>query len=410
MKCRHCQSLLQQKILDLGFSPPSNSFLIDEDLNKPEVYFPLRVYVCHECWLIQTADYVDENIVFPDSYVYFSSTSRSWLEHAKNYSQMIVKRLGLNNESKVIEIASNDGYLLKNFNEMGIPNFGIEPTKSTADAAEAIGVASVRSFFGSKLAEQLIAQGDRADLVIGNNVYAHVPDINDFTLGISKVLKTNGVVTLEFPHAVNLLTSNQFDTVYHEHFSYLSLIAVERIFSKCGLRVFDVEKVPTHGGSLRVYGCLDAAKWMTTANVDEVTRDEIRIGMRSPGGYNMLQTNAEAARNNFLEFLLNQQKMGYRVVGYGAAAKGNTLLNFAGVKTDLINYVVDGADAKQGKFLPGSHIPVLSPAELDLQAGDNVVIFPWNIATEVSQILIQRFGNKINIWRPIPTMEKISHY
>jgi hypothetical protein len=197
--------------------------------------------------------------------------------------------------------------------------------------------------------------------------------------------------------------------VYHEHFSYLSLIAVKRIFSKCGLRVFDVEKISTHGGSLRVYGCLDSAEWITTENVDEVIQDEIHIGMRSPEGYNMLQTNAEAARNSLLEFLLNQRKMGYRVVGYGAAAKGNTLLNFAGVKTDLVSYVVDGAVAKQNKFLPGSHIPVLSPAGLDLQAGDNVVIFPWNIAAEVSQIIIQRFGNKINIWTPIPTMEKINH-
>ena len=407
MNCRHCSSQLNQQVLDLGFSPPSNSFLTADELNKPETYFPLRVYVCGECWLIQTADFVDENLVFPESYVYFSSTSSSWLEHAKQYSRMIVERLSLTSNSQIIEVASNDGYLLKNFNEMGIPNFGIEPTKSTADAAEKIGVTTVRSFFTSELADELCAKGQQVDLLIGNNVYAHVPNINDFTLGISKILKPNGVVTLEFPHAANLVTMNQFDTVYHEHFSYLSLLAVQRVFSEFGLRVFDVEKIPTHGGSLRVYGCLVTSEWLSTEKVDVVLQEEIDTGMKNLNGFDQIQKNAQSTRNEFVQFLINQNDLGHRVIGYGAAAKGNTLLNFCGVKSDLIEFVVDGAEAKQNKFLPGSHIPVFSPAILDLVAGDNVVVFPWNIAGEVSQLIRERFGKHINIWTPIPELKKI---
>ena len=407
MNCRHCSSQLNQQVLDLGFSPPSNSFLTADELNKPETYFPLRVYVCGECWLIQTADFVDENLVFPESYVYFSSTSSSWLEHAKQYSRMIVERLSLTSNSQIIEVASNDGYLLKNFNEMGIPNFGIEPTKSTVDAAEKIGVTTVRSFFTSELADELCAKGQQVDLLIGNNVYAHVPNINDFTLGISKILKPNGVVTLEFPHAANLVTMNQFDTVYHEHFSYLSLLAVQRVFSEFGLRVFDVEKIPTHGGSLRVYGCLVTSEWLSTEKVDVVLQEEIDTGMKNLNGFDQIQKNAQSTRNEFVKFLINQNDLGHRVIGYGAAAKGNTLLNFCGVKSDLIQFVVDGAEAKQNKFLPGSHIPVFSPAILDLVAGDNVVVFPWNIAGEVSQLIRERFGKHINIWTPIPELKKI---
>jgi SAM-dependent methyltransferase len=407
MNCRHCGSQLNQQVLDLGFSPPSNSFLTADELNKPETYFPLRIFVCGECWLIQTADFVNENLVFPETYVYFSSTSSSWLEHAKQYSRMIVKRLSLTADSKVIEVASNDGYLLKNFNELGIPNFGIEPTKSTADAAEKIGVETVRSFFTSELADELCAKGDQVDLLIGNNVYAHVPNINDFTLGISKILKPNGVVTLEFPHAANLVTMNQFDTVYHEHFSYLSLIAVQRVFSEFGLRIFDVEKIPTHGGSLRVYGCLASSQWQTTEKMDEVLQDEIDIGMKNLNGFNQIQKNAQSTRNQFVRFLINQSELGHRVIGYGAAAKGNTLLNFCGVKSDLIQFVVDGAEAKQNKFLPGSHIPVFSPAILDLVDGDNVIIFPWNIAGEISPVIRDRFGKHINIWTPSPELKRI---
>jgi SAM-dependent methyltransferase len=320
---------------------------------------------------------------------------------------VIDERLSWTATSKIIEVASNDGYLLKNFNEMGIPNFGIEPTKSTADAAEKIGVKTVRSFFTSELADELYAKGDQVDLLIGNNVYAHVPNINDFTLGISKILKPNGVVTLEFPHAANLITMNQFDTVYHEHFSYLSLLTVQRIFSEYGLRVFDVEKIPTHGGSLRVYGCLANSKWQTSEKVDVVVQEEMNIGMTSLHGFKDLQVNAQSTRNEFVQFLINQSEQGRRVIGYGAAAKGNTLLNFCGVKSDLIQFVVDGAEAKQNKFLPGSHIPVFSPSILDLQEHDNVVIFPWNISKEVCQLLRDRFGVQINIWTPIPKLTQL---
>jgi hypothetical protein len=320
---------------------------------------------------------------------------------------MIVERLSLTADSKIIEVASNDGYLLKNFNEMGIPNFGIEPTKSTADAAEKIGVTTVRSFFTSELADELCAKGHQVDLLIGNNVYAHVPNINDFTLGISKILKPNGVVTLEFPHAANLVTMNQFDTVYHEHFSYLSLLAVQRIFSEFGLRIFDVEKIPTHGGSLRVYGCLAPSQWRTTEKVDVVLQEEIDTGMKNLNGFSQIQKNAQSTRNQFVQFLINQNDLGHRVIGYGAAAKGNTLLNFCGVKSDLIQFVVDGAEAKQNKFLPGSHIPVFSPAILDLVDGDNVIIFPWNIAGEIIPAIRERFGKYINIWTPIPELKKV---
>lgn len=409
MKCRHCQVTLQQKILDLGNTPPSNSFLNIEDLSKPEMFFPLKVFVCHECWLIQTVDYVDARTVFPDSYVYFSSTSKSWLEHAREYVDMIVGRLELDGESKVIEIASNDGYLLRNFNHLGIPNTGIEPTKSTADAAEEIGVTTIRSFFGSELASELVATGERADLIIGNNVYAHVPDINDFTLGLSRTLKPHGVVTLEFPHAVNLITGNQFDTVYHEHFSYLSLTAVKRIFSEFGMRIFDVETISTHGGSLRVYGCLKSASWITTDNVDAILQQESRVGMKSYEIFDRLQASAETAKNEFLEFLLKERSAGRHVVGYGAAAKGNTLLNFAGVKSDLLRFVVDGAPSKHGKYLPGSHIPVLSPESLDPGVVDSVVIFPWNLVREVSLLLFERFGREINVWTAIPRMKRVAH-
>jgi hypothetical protein len=402
MKCRHCRFQLHQKVLDLGFAPPSNSFLSEEDINKPEMFFPLRVYVCQECWLIQTADFLDEKTVFPDSYVYFSSTSTSWMQHAKRYTQMIVKRLSLDGQSKVIEIASNDGYLLRNFNELGIPNLGIEPTNSTANAAEDIGVTTVRSFFSYEFAKELCEQGHKASLIIGNNVYGHVPDINDFTAGLAELLLPNGVVTLEFPHCANLLTKNQFDTVYHEHFSYLSLCAVQKIFTKYGLRVFDVEQIETHGGSLRVYGCLIDAEWATTESVEAVVRDESTIGLMTPEGFVHLQKNAEVARNELLRFLLDQSKSGRRVVGYGAAAKGNTLLNFAGVKPDLIECVADGAEAKQGKFLPGSHIPVVAPSSLSLSPGDSVILFPWNIANEVGKLLRDRFGNRIDLWTPIP--------
>lgn len=297
MICRHCKNRLVHQVLDLGFSPPSNSFLTHDQLNQPEVTFPLRVYVCDNCWLIQTADFVDENMMFPESYVYFSSTSQSWMEHARNYVEMIVERLSLGPASTVIEIASNDGYLLRNFNDLGIPNFGIEPTRSTAEVAEKNGVTTIQRFFGSELVDDLLNEGVKADLIIGNNVYAHVPDINDFTASISKILKPNGVVTLEFPHAENLILRNQFDTVYHEHFSYLSLITVGQIFKENNLRIFDVEELETHGGSLRVFGCLEDSNLTTSHKVQSIIDREMHYGLNTLNAYKEMQNRAETTKN-----------------------------------------------------------------------------------------------------------------
>jgi SAM-dependent methyltransferase len=396
MKCRHCKTDLRHQVLDLGFSPPSNSFLTRDQLSQPEVAFPLRVYVCDNCWLIQTADFVDENMMFPETYVYFSSTSQSWMEHAKNYVEMIVERLSLTVDSSVIEIASNDGYLLRNFNDRGIPNFGIEPTRSTAEAAERIGVQTVQQFFGAELVNELLDKGVQADLVIGNNVYAHVPDINDFTLAISRILKPNGVVTLEFPHAENLILKNQFDTVYHEHFSYLSLIAVQKVFTSNGLRVFDVDEIDTHGGSLRIYGCRFESGHLTSPKVEKIIESEITTGLNELRIYRRMQERALSARRKLLQYLFTCSENSRNVVAYGAAAKGNTFLNFASVTKELLPVVFDAATSKQGKFLPGCHIPVLHPDAICDYQPDEVLILPWNISDEVRSHVSQILGYQPN--------------
>ncbi len=383
MKCRHCASELRCDFLDLGFAPPSNAYLTKEALSKPEVYFPLRLKVCEECWLVQTEDYASAETFFSSDYAYFSSASRSWLDHASRYTGMITKRLGLSNESMVIEIASNDGYLLRNFVAAGIPCLGIEPTDSTAEAAEALGIPVLRKFFGEELAKSLVSEGRTADLILGNNVYAHVPDINDFTRGLKVVLKSEGTITLEFPHLMELIEHNQFDTVYHEHFSYLSLYTVQRIFEQAGLRVFDVEQLTTHGGSLRVYGCHDTDQRPTLEAVQQIIDEEAAGGLRARTVYAGFQQKAEAVKNDVLRFLLQAKQDGKTVGAYGAAAKGNTLLNFAGVKPDLLPFVCDAAAAKQNKYLPGSHIPVVHPDEMGERKPDYVVILPWNIAEEV---------------------------
>lgn len=381
--CRHCGTELTRNFLDLGFAPPSNAYLSAQDLSAPEVTYPLRLMVCDACFLVQTQDYAAADSLFAKDYAYFSSTSRSWLDHAAAYTQMITKRLDLNAGSFVVEVASNDGYLLKNFVASGIPCLGIEPTDSTADAAEALGIPVTRKFFGETLAWELVDAGQAADLIIGNNVYAHVPDINDFTRGLRSLLKADGVVTLEFPHLMRLVEFCQFDTVYHEHFSYLSLGTVKRIFEEAGLRVFDVEELPTHGGSLRVYGCRQDSSHTVTPAVTTLLDEETRRGMEGPDYYADFQARAEEVKNRFLGFLLEASQAGKSVAGYGAAAKGNTLLNFAGVRPDLLPYVCDAAPAKQDKYLPGSHIPVLSPGVLEDRVPDYLIILPWNIAEEV---------------------------
>ena len=383
MQCRHCDKLLVEKFIDLGYAPPSNAYLRPENLCEPEVYLPLRVMICTNCWLAQTEDYATGEDVFREDYAYFSSTSLSWLNHAKNYVEMISSRLSLNKNSYVIEIASNDGYLLQYFKNKSIPCLGIEPTKGTAEAAKNKGINVLQKFFTSSEASNLNSRGMLADLVIGNNVYAHVPDINDFTIGIKKILKKGGTVTLEFPHLLRLLKSTQFDTIYHEHFSYLSLIAVNSIFNKTGLKVYDIEELDTHGGSLRVYGCHIDDEKKVSKNVSKILRDEINYGLKKLEVYKNFQAKADRVKNKFLKFLINAKNLGKKVVAYGAAAKGTTLLNYAGVKPDLIECVFDAAKSKQGKYLPGSHIPILNQEFLKNSDADYVVILPWNLSTEI---------------------------
>jgi SAM-dependent methyltransferase len=405
MKCRHCRATVEHTFVDLGFAPPSNSYLDEEALRKPEVYYPLKLKICAGCWLVQTEDYADAHDLFSSDYAYFSSTSSSWLAHARAYCAAVTRRLDLGPRSLVIEVASNDGYLLRNFVAAGIPCLGIEPTASTAAAAEKLGVPVIREFFGEALAAQLAAQGRQADLIVGNNVYAHVPDINEFSRGLKLALKRGGTITLEFPHLMRLLEHTQFDTVYHEHFSYLSLLTASRILSSAGLRVVDVEELPTHGGSLRVFAAHDDDPRRATAAVQAVLDAEASRGLCSLATYQSFQSRANAVKDALLAFLLEQKAKGRSVAGYGAAAKGNTLLNYAGIKSDLLPYVCDAAPAKQAKYLPASHIPVLHPDALAEKKPDIVLILPWNIADEVRQQhgYIAQWGGRFAI--AVPTLQ-----
>lgn len=385
MNCRHCGEPLKHTFLDLGFAPPSNSYLGEAELTVPEIYFPLKLKVCDSCWLVQTEDYAKAELFFSKDYAYFSSTSTSWLDHAAYYAKAMADRLGLGANSFVIEVASNDGYLLKNFLAAGIPCLGVEPTASTAAAAEQLGIPVLREFFGEQLGKHLAQEGRQADLIAGNNVYAHVPDINDFTRGLKAALKPSGTITLEFPHLMRLIEHTQFDTVYHEHFSYLSLHTVSRIFAAAGLSVFDVEELPTHGGSLRVFGCHTEDARAKSDRVAAVLRSEVDAGLQSLAVYKAFQQRADEVKNGLLSFLVEQKRAGKKVAAYGAAAKGNTLLNYAGVKPDLLPFACDAAPSKQGKYLPGSHVPVFAPEKLKADKPDIVLILPWNIASEVMQ-------------------------
>ncbi|MDE3740137.1 class I SAM-dependent methyltransferase [Pseudomonas resinovorans] len=405
MNCRHCHTALQHPFLDLGHAPPSNAYLTAADLARPERYFPLRLWVCDQCWLVQTEDYAEAGELFDAEYAYFSSTSSSWLEHARRYAERMHESLGLGADSLVIEVASNDGYLLKNFVAAGIPCLGVEPTASTADAAERLGIPVLREFFGEALGRRLAEDGRQADLLIGNNVFAHVPDINDFSRGLKAVLKPGGTLTLEFPHLLRLVELVQFDTVYHEHFSYLSLYSVERILTAAGLRVRDVEALTTHGGSLRIFACHQEDERPCSAAVDAVLRAEASAGLRDLAIYSGFQARADRVKDDLLGFLLEQKRAGRRVAAYGAAAKGNTILNYAGVKPDLLPWVFDAAPSKQGKYLPGSHVPIRSPEELDDVRPDLLLILPWNIADEV-----MRQNERIRQWggrfvTAVPTLE-----
>jgi SAM-dependent methyltransferase len=388
MNCRHCRAPLQHVFLDLGFAPPSNAYLTEADLHRPELYYPLKLYVCDQCWLVQTEDYARPEELFRSDYAYFSSTSTTWLAHAARYTEMILKRLGLDAGSFVIEVAANDGYLLRNVVAAGIPCLGIEPAAGTAAAAESHGIPVLREFFGAALGQRLADQGQQADLIIGNNVYAHVPDINDFTAGLRLALKPGGAITLEFPHLLRLIEHTQFDTVYHEHFSYLSLHTVQEIFATHRLRIWDVEQLPTHGGSLRVYGVHAEDQRATTESLAAILDAESRAGLRDLNVYRAFQPRADRVKDDLLAYLIEQKRAGRKVAGYGAAAKGSTLLNYAGIKPDLLPFVCDAAASKQGRYLPGSHIPIRSPQVLRDKPPDDLLILPWNIADEVRSQLV----------------------
>ncbi len=384
MKCRHCQAELQLCMLDLGSAPPSNAYLSPDGLNAPEIWYPLRVLVCEDCWLVQTEDFTTADTLFSADYAYFSSYSDSWLSHCKHYVDDVVERFALDKSSHVVEVAANDGYLLQFVRALGIPCLGIEPTASTAVAARSRGITIVEEFFGTKLAQRLAVSGNAADLLIANNVLAHVPDINDFCAGAALILKPGGVATFEFPHLLQLIKQNQFDTVYHEHFSYLSLHAIQRIFGRQGLTIFDVEQLTTHGGSLRVYAQrANSGTQSESCAKNAVLTEEISAGLLTRDCYLDFQTRAHRAKDDFLSFLLKAKASGQRVVGYGAAAKGNTFLNFAGVRSDLLEVVADRNPAKQGKFLPGSRIPIVDMDTILTARPDYVVILPWNLRTEV---------------------------
>lgn len=406
MHCRHCGAPVNLPLADLGTAPPSNAYLSAEALHAPERWYPLRVLVCESCWLVQTEDFAQAHELFDAEYAYFSSFSSSWLAHARAYVDAMAARFGLGTHSHVVEIAANDGYLLQYVAARGIPCLGVEPTASTAAAARAKGLPVIERFFGRALARELLAQGHAADLMAANNVLAHVPDINDFAAGFALLLKPAGVATFEFPHLLQLVQQCQFDTLYHEHFSYLSLMTVQRIFAANGLEVFDVEELPTHGGSLRVYAHRsDCTPRAVEPSVAALLARESEAGVNSADFYRDFQQQCLRIKRELLTFLLDAQARGLKVAAYGAAAKGNTLLNFAGVRADLLPYVVDKNPAKQGKHLPGSRIPVVDEAQLRADRPDVVLILPWNLRSEIMEQLAYvrdwggRFATAVPGWQ-----------
>lgn len=403
MKCRHCGAEVHLTLIDLGSAPPSNAYLTKLTMRRPEKWFPLKVLVCESCWLVQAEAYSRAAELFNDEYAYFSSFSAIWLAHAEQYLQAVVERFGLNSDSHVVEVASNDGYLLQYVKQRGIPCLGIEPTAGTAAAARLKGIETLEEFFGVNLAQKLVDQGRQADLMVANNVLAHVPDINDFVKGFALLLKPQGVATFEFPHLMQLIEQKQFDTIYHEHFSYLSFSTVNQIFKTNGLSVFDVEALDTHGGSLRVFAQpTDSGKHPVSEKVADLLNREDAAGMNKAAYYQGFQEQANKVKNDFLVFLLEAAREGKTVAGYGAAAKGNTLLNYAGVRPDLLAYVADKNPNKQGKYLPGSRIPIVPEAHLREQRPDYVVILPWNLKAEIMEQLsyIRDWGGRFVVAVP----------
>jgi len=401
-KCRFCGENLKYTFVDLGMSPLCESFLASDQLNMMEPFYPLHVYVCEKCFLVQLEEYVEPDSIFTD-YAYFSSYSDTWLKHASDYVEMINTRCSLGKDSRVVELASNDGYLLQYFVAAGIPVLGIEPAKNVAQVAIDKGVSTITEFFGEKLARELVEEGNQADLLLGNNVLAQVPDINDFIAGMKLLLKQHGVITMEFPHLMQLMKENQFDTIYHEHFSYFSLIAVEKIFAAHGLTIFDVEELPTHGGSLRIYAChVNDEVHPPLPAVAALRAIELVFGMTNLSTYASFAEQVRETKRKLLEFLISCKRQGKTVVGYGAPGKGNTLLNYCGIRTDFIDFTVDRNPHKQGEFLPGTHIPIYAPKEIINSKPDYVLILPWNLKDEIisQNLQVYDWGGKFIV--PIP--------
>ncbi len=406
--CRFCKQPLRFTFVDLGMSPLCESYLSVEQLNQGESFYPLHAFVCENCFLVQLEEYVSRENIFTE-YAYFSSYADTWLEHCKNYAHMVSKRFNLNQESFVVEVASNDGYLLQYFIQLGIPVLGIEPAKNVAKVAVEKGVPTLTEFFGRELATRLQAEGKQADLIAGNNVLAQVPDINDFVAGLKILLKPGGVLTIEFPHLMNLIEQNQFDTMYHEHFSYFSFITAEKIFSAHGLTLFDVEELPTHGGSLRIYArhTEDESKPLTDRAMEMHDR-EVRAGFTDTEHYSAFGEKVKETKRKLLSFLIDARRAGKTVVGYGAPGKGNTLLNYCGVRTDFLDYTVDRNPYKHGKFLPGTHIPIFTPEKIEETRPDYVLILPWNFKDEIMEQMsqIREWGGKFVV--PIPELKVYS--
>ncbi len=380
--CRFCNTPLERVFIDLGLSPLANSYLRDEKAKRDEQFFPLRAYVCGECFLVQLEEWEAPENIFGD-YAYFSSYSESWLQHAKSYVARAMERFGIGPQSKVVEIASNDGYLLQYFVEKDVPVLGIEPAQNVAAVARARGIPTRVEFFGERTARTLRREGLRANLLIGNNVLAHVPNLNDFVKGMSILLEDLGVITMEFPHLMRLFDECQIDTIYHEHFSYFSFISVEKIFAAHGLTLFDVEELPTHGGSLRIYAQHSKGWHPISHRVDDLRTREISAGYADLDHYDAFEERAMQTKRKLLAFLEEAKRQGKRVVGYGAPAKGNTLLNYCGITTDHIEYTVDRSPHKQGCLLPGTHIPIFEPERISVTKPDYILILPWNLKREI---------------------------
>jgi hypothetical protein len=405
--CRFCHAPLRHTLVDLGMSPLCESYVSRDHLNQMEPFYPLHAYVCDHCWLVQLQEYVSPAEIFTE-YAYFSSYSDSWVQHAKNYTDMIIKRLGLGSEHFVVELASNDGYLLQHFVAKNIPVLGVEPAANVAKAAEERKVPTLVKFFGEITAREMAAEGQGADLIIGNNVLAQVPDLNDFVKGVSILLKPRGVVTMEFPHVMRLIEENQFDTIYHEHFSYFSLLTAERIFAFHHLTLFDVEELPTHGGSLRIYGRhADDDSNPVSSRLLDLRAKELAAGYERLNTYSAFTEQVKETKRKLLEFLIEAKRKKKTIAGYGAPGKGNTLLNYCGIRTDFIDYTVDRNPYKQGKFLPGTHIPIEHPEKIRETQPDYVLILPWNFKEEIMQQIayIREWGGQFII--PIPETQVI---